>query len=87
MSQFKTLTILEEELGEVLKSGETGESYYYSVRWEELRERANRKLRAERWPTIEDIRSAGFALDVLGIPNKHSEAGMDALGNWIVYWR
>jgi hypothetical protein len=42
---------------------------------------------AERWPTVEDIRSAGFALDVLGIPNKHSEAGMDALGNWIVYWR
>jgi len=87
MSQLKTLTILEDELGEVLKSGETGESLYYSIRWEELRGRANRKLRADHWPAVEDVRSAGFALDTLGIPNEHSEADQDGRGNWIVYWR
>jgi len=87
MSQFQTLKVLEEELGEVLKSGETGESLYYSVSWEELRRKANRQLRAERWPTIGDVRSAGLALDVLGIPNEHSEADTDGKGSWIVYWR
>jgi len=87
MSQLTTLSILENELGEVLESGATGESLYYSVRWEELRGKANRKLRADHWPTVQDIRAAGFALDILGIPNEHSEVGQDDRGNWIVYWR
>ena len=73
----------------ILKSGSTGESLYYSVSWEELRDEANRVL-AEHLKSdsfLGDVRYAGYALDVLGIPNRHSEADQDEKGNWIVYWR
>jgi hypothetical protein len=87
MSQFKTLQVLEDELGEVLKSGMTGESLYYSIDWYELVEAANKALTEKGRPEIGDVRVAGYALSVLGIPNSHAEADMDEEGSWIVYWR
>jgi len=87
MSLFKTLKVLEDELGEVLKSGSTGESLYYSIHWEELVEDANKVLEGQDETPIGDVRSAGYALDILGIPNHYTEADEDENGNWIVYWR
>ena len=87
MEKLQTLKVPEDELGEVLKSGTSRVSLYYSAHWEEIRERATRVAKEQdRWEP-NDVRLANYALDLLGIPNHYSEADQDDEGNWIVYWR
>lgn len=87
MEKLQTLKVLEDELGEVLKSGACGESLYYSAHWEEILERATRMAKEQgRWEP-NDVRQANCALDLIGIPNHYSEADQDDEGNWIIYWR
>lgn len=87
MYKLKTLIVLEDELGEVLKSGRNGESLYYCADWEEIEEQAAQEARKERLSETHDVRAADYALDLLGIPNNYSEADQDEKGNWTVYWR
>jgi hypothetical protein len=87
-AKLESLRALEEEFGEVVKSGFTGRSIYYCAKWEEILTLAIKEARRQDLsPPIEDVRCANYALDVLGIPNSHSEADQDERGNWIVYWR
>lgn len=87
MKKLQTLKVLEDELGEVLKSGTSRESLYYSAHWKEIFERAAKVAKEQgRWEP-NDVRLAYYALDLLGIPNRYSEADQDDEGNWIVYWR
>lgn len=86
MGKLQTIRVLADEPQEVFRSGATGEILYYSAHWEEIRQLTNKKAREQgTWPI--DVRCAGYALDLLGIPNHHSEAEPDEKGNWIVYWR
>ncbi len=87
MRKLKTLIVLEDKLGEILKSGLSGESLYYCAEWEEIEERAAREARRQRLSEPHDVRAANYALDLLGIPNHYSEADQDEKGNWTVYWR
>jgi hypothetical protein len=87
MPKLKTLRVLEDELGTVLKSGMSGESLYYSARWEEIRSKAGRVARLQGLDPRIDVRCASYALTLLGVPNHYSEADADEKGNWIVYWR
>ena len=81
------MRVLEDELGEVLKSGMSGESLYYCAHWEEIIRRAVRIAKRRHVFPPNDVRLANCALDLLGIPNHYSEAGQDEKGNWIIYWR
>ncbi len=75
-----------DDFGELFKSGMTGEPLYFSAHWEEILALTDKEARRKGvWPI--DIRCAGYALDLLGICNKYSEAEVDEKGNWIVYWR
>lgn len=86
MEKLKTIRFLLDDFGEMFKSGMTGEPLYFSAHWEEIRELTNKEARRNgTWPI--DVRSAGYALDLLGISNRYSEAEVDENGNWIVYWR
>lgn len=86
MGKLTTLRFLMDDFGELFKSGATGEPLYFSAHWEEITRLAARKARERGvWPI--DVRSAGYALDLIGILNRYSEAELDEKGNWIVYWR
>lgn len=74
-------------MGEVLKSGMTGQIVYYSAYWEEIYRKARQIARKQHLFEPNDVRLANVALDMLGIPNCHSEADQDDKGNWIIYWR
>lgn len=87
MSELKTLRVLEDKLGTVLKSGMTGESLYYSAHWEEIRSKAGKVAKSRALDPHIDVRCAGYALSLLEVPNHYSEADVDEKGNWIVYWR
>jgi hypothetical protein len=88
MQRLRTLKVLEDELGQVLKSGLTGQSLYYSAHWEEIRAKAKKYAKREGITTPgDDVRLANEHLTLLGIPNHYSEAGVDEKGNWIIYWR
>lgn len=87
MAKLKTLRILEDKLGEVPKSGLSGQSLYYSASWEEIRKLSWKAAQAQYREAPEDVREAGYALDLLGIPYESTEAELDDQGNWIVYWR
>ena len=87
MSKIKTLRVLEDELGTVLKSGMSAESLYYSARWEEIQALSARAAKARGGSEPDDVRAANCALDLIGIPNHVVEADQDEKGNWIVYWR
>ena len=81
------MRVLEDELGEVLRSGMNGESLYYSANWREIERCAARWARRCHRLEPSDVRVANYALDLLGIPNHYTEADQDEKGNWIVYWR
>lgn len=88
MQRLRTLKVLEDEWGEILKSNLTGESLYYSVQWEELRATAIQYARRQGLSHPgDDVRVANEHLILLGIPIHHCEADEDEKGNWIVYWR
>jgi hypothetical protein len=87
MFQLKTFTVLEEKRGEIVKSGLSGESLYYAVSWEELEEAAGRAAHEKEARPPNDVRAAGYALDLLGIPNQYVEADQDEAGDWVIYWR
>lgn len=87
MQKLQTLKVLEEELGEVLKSGVGRESLYYSARWEEILKRATQAAKEQDQWEPNDVRLANYALDLIGVPNHYSEADQDDEGNWIIYWR
>jgi hypothetical protein len=87
MEKLKTLRVLEDELGAVLKSGMSGESLYYSAHWEEIREQAGRIAQEQDLEEPNDVRVANYALDILGIPHHQVEADQDEKGAWVVYWR
>ena len=87
MQKLQTLSVLEDELGEVLKSGMGGESLYYSAHWEEIQEQAVRVAKEQYLERPMDVRAANYALELLGILSQAVEAGQDEKGNWIVYWR
>jgi hypothetical protein len=87
MQKLQTLKVLEDELGEVLKSRMSGESLYYSVHWEEIQTHAGAVARKNHVIEPGDVRVAGYALDLLGFPNHYSEADQDEKGNRIIYWR
>ena len=87
MVKLKTLRLLEDEWGVVFRSGMGGESLYYRAHWEEIRSKAGKVARRVGLSPYIDIRCAGHALDLLGLPNHYSEADVDEKGNWIVYWR
>jgi hypothetical protein len=86
MQKLQTLSVLEDELGEVLKSGMSGESLYYSAHWEEIQEQAVQVAREQYLDVPTDVRAANYALDLIGIPYLTVEADQDEKGNWIVYW-
>ncbi len=81
------MRVLEDELGEVLKSSMSGESLYYCAHWREIEQRAAWRARKSNQLEPNDVRAANYALDLLGIPNHYTEADQDEKGNWIVYWR
>ena len=87
MYQLKTLAVLEDELGEVLLSGLSRQSLYYSAYWNEIQERAVRVARKQYLTVPTDVRAANYALDLIGIPYRAVEAGQDERGTWIIYWR
>lgn len=87
MQKLSTLRVLEDESGEILKSGLTGESLYYAADWEELRDIASVIAKENGEPEPDDVRVAYYALDILNIPNHHTETDQDEHGNWVVYWR
>lgn len=87
MDKLKTLRVLENELGTVLKSGLSDESFYYSAEWDEIRWLARRAARVFHHEVPTDVRAAHYALDLLGIPNHCVEADQDERGAWMVYWR
>ncbi len=87
MEKLKTLRMLEEELGEVLHSGMSGEYLYYCAEWEEIRELSVRKARKQHAVEPNDVRAANYALDLLGIPSQYTEADQDETGDWVIYWR
>jgi hypothetical protein len=87
-AKIKTLRSLVSELGgEVPISGMTREVLFYSARWDEIQRLAAIEARRQYLEAPSDVRCAGYALDILGVPNEHSEADQDEKGNWIVYWR
>lgn len=87
-AKLESFRVLESELGEIAKFGSTNESLYYSANWEEILVLARKEARRQclAFPS-EDVRCAGYALDVIGIPNEVSVADLDEKGKWIVYWR
>jgi hypothetical protein len=87
MDKLETLTVLEDEFGGIFKSGISGESLYYSAHWEEIREQASRIAGEQHLAAPDDVRVANYALELLGIPNRYTEADQDESGRWIVYWR
>ena len=87
MRKIKTLRVLEDELGEVLKSGLSVESLYYSARWDEIQGLAEKEARRQDRDPPGDVRCAGFAWAMVSRPNTYTEADEDEKGNWIVYWR
>ena len=87
MDKLKTLRVLEDDFGESLKSGMSGESLYYSAHWEEIAIRACQVAHEQQLAKPDDVRAANYALDLLGIPNHVTEADQDSKGNWIIYWR
>ena len=87
MQKLQTLSVLEDELGEVLKSGLSGESLYYSAHWEEIQEQAVRVAKEQYLEKPMDVRVANYALELLGIFSQAVETSQDEKGNWIVYWR
>ena len=87
MKTLHTFRLLEEELGSVLQSGTTGESLYYAMEWDELCEKAGQAAREQGGFGPNDVRVAGYALDLLGIPNQYVEADQAEDGAWMVYWR
>jgi hypothetical protein len=79
--------MMQETDAEAFRSGFSGQPLYYSARWNEIRELAWKEARRQRLARPDDVRCAGYALDILGIPNEHSEADLDEKGIWTVYWR
>jgi len=75
------------EIGEgVFRSGFSKEPLFYSARWNEIQDLAWKEARRQNLAKPDDIRGAHYALDILGIPNQHSEADQDEKGTWFVYW-
>ena len=87
MTRLNTFKLLEEELGTILQSGMTGESLYYAMEWDELREKAGQAAEEKGDTGPNDVRVADYALDLLGIPNQYVEADEAEDGTWMVYWR
>lgn len=85
MAHLKTLKALDGSKGETTSG--TGELILYSAHWNEILILAAQEARRQSSATPCDVRIAGYALDLLGIPNQHSEAELDESGRWIVYWR
>jgi hypothetical protein len=86
-AKLTSLRVLVSELGELCKSRWSGEALYYSAKWEEIRGLAEQAARRQKIVPPDDVRFAGYALDIAGIPREYAEAGQDDQGNWIVYWR
>ncbi len=87
MTKLKTMKVLEDKLGQILKSALSGESLYYCAQWEEIERLAAWRARKHHLSEPNDVRAADYALDLLGIPNHYTEADQDEKGQWIVYWR
>ena len=79
--------MMQETDADIFRSGFSNQPLYYSARWNEIQERASQEARRQGLARPDDVRCANYALDILGIPNEHSEADQDEKGNWIVYWR
>ena len=86
-AKLTSLRVLVSELGELFRSGLSGEALYYSAKWEEIRGLAEQAARRQRLVPPDDVRFAGYALDIAGIPREYAEAELDDQGDWIVYWR
>jgi len=85
--EIKSLRVLMEEIdGEVFRSSFSNQPLYYSALWDEIQEMAWKEARRRNLARPKDVRCASYALDVLGIPNHHTEAEQDRQGNWLVYW-
>lgn len=86
-THIESLKILEDKFGEVMRSNMTGESVYYSARWEEIRDKAGVRAKQIGYPEPGDIRAADYALDLIGFPYHSLEADTDEAGEWFIYWR
>ncbi len=86
MDKLQTLRVLEDDWGVVGKSQMTGRSLYYSARWGEVATRAGHVARQLHLSEPNDVRVADYALNLLGIPNRHVETELDEMGNWVIYW-
>ena len=86
-AKLTSLRVLVSELGELCKSSWSGEALYYSAKWEEIRALAEQAAKRQSLTAPDDVRFAGYALDIAGIPREYAEADLDDAGNWIVYWR
>ena len=86
-AKLRSLRVLVSELGELCKSSWSGEALYYSAKWEEIRALAKEAAERHRLVPPDDVRFAGYALDISGIPREYSEVDQDDQGDWIVYWR
>lgn len=84
--KYKFIHSIEEENGEPIVLN--GENYYYQAYWSELLAEKQKQGIKDG----DDVRSAGYILDELGISNIRSyadNAEEDADGEpigWIVYW-
>ena len=87
MSKLETMRVLEDEMGQIVKSAQSGESLYYRARWDEIKRRSAFQARKHHLSPPNDVREADYALDLLGIPNHYTEADQDEKGCWFVYWR
>ena len=86
-AKLRSLRVLASELGELCRSGWSGEALYYSAKWDEVRALAKEAATRQRLAAPDDVRFAGYALDISGIPREYSEVDQDDQGDWIVYWR
>lgn len=86
MDKLETLRVLEDDLGEVARSRITGSSLYYSARWGEVATRAGHVARQLHLSEPNDVQVADYALNLLGIPNRHVETELDEMGDWVIYW-
>jgi hypothetical protein len=87
MTKLKTMKVIEDKLGQILKSALSGESLYYCAHWEEIERQAAWRARKHHLAEPNDVRAADYALDLLGIPNHYTEADQNKKGQWVVYWR